>query len=741
MVWDGYLEFGGVPIINGEATEAYLANLAPGMPLRPRFQTEQIHLANEEEAYRSPLLDEQPWANPNDPATHGFYGLYPLAIEGLDGSTLTAAITEYLSDGGSVGLQRNTTRSVRVSGLLVGQNMLSAQAGLSWLSAALASTNDGCATCEGGELRYFLVEPEVCENVFGAVDRYDRRQFGGLGVGTLRYRWLPADGVPVAMPSVARWDGAFEEGTTFIWGAVPIGSTTVLESNGPVAPTRRNYIANPSFRAGASGWSLNSTALTGTWVPSGGADGDGYLAIAPVATVVAPVLSRFGEGKFGDGRFDGAASPGGIPRPWGSDTFGSGLYGVANPPSGITVSSAEPMAAGPIAFSVALRSTEGAQVRVTMREQTNGAIIGSNVVTATGDWTRYPINATLAGSDAVLVEFASTTAFDIDQALLEISTSQLGYFDGNTVQEDYVNQWEGITDYSISSMRWQKSATIERPDSNYRPFIEILCGSTPTLDLVWEVRPEITVPEQLVPVERRLYDVEASTGPAVIANHDFGGRGAFIQVEFTLTAGNPATYSLPIEIDTTPLASGSYVDPDAVIALESASWLADPNVLAVTLPPSAPVIINPAIENIRTWTRYYVPIPASAVSDWNASIPTVGVVSGASPVTQVRFRFHPNPFNYAVDDVDPLAFCSEFIVSYLPAVTRLEVDGVTQRATATRGGSPALSADHLLYGANGAPITWPELSCGVPHVLTIDIPPTSSPDAFAVDLVVRQKAA
>jgi hypothetical protein len=103
-------------------------------------------------------------------------------------------------------------------------------------------------------------------------------------------------------------------------------------------------------------------------------------------------------------------------------------------------------------------------------------------------------------------------------------------------------------------------------------------------------------------------------------------------------------------------------------------------------------------------------------------VPTLEIASGAYAARQVRVRYHPNPFDYSVEQVDTTTWCAEQIISYLPASSVMTLDGVTQRAWAEVKGGVAQSADHLLYGTNGQPATWPILSCGISYVISLEVP-------------------
>jgi len=124
------------------------------------------------------------------------------------------------------------------------------------------------------------------------------------------------------------------------------------------------------------------------------------------------------------------------------------------------------------------------------------------------------------------------------------------------------------------------------------------------------------------------------------------------------------------------------------------------------------------------YLRYSAQVPADAVPLWSDAVPIIRVYTGSQAVRQMRVRFYANPFEVASDQLDPCDFCGEFIVSYQPANAVLTVDGVTQSATITQGGSSqAQAASHLLYGSDGGPMVWPHLTCGIRYDMVVDIVP------------------
>jgi hypothetical protein len=64
---------------------------------------------------------------------------------------------------------------------------------------------------------------------------------------------------------------------------------------------------------------------------------------------------------------------------------------------------------------------------------------------------------------------------------------------------------------------------------------------------------------------------------------------------------------------------------------------------------------------------------------------------------------------------------------------------VLHDATVTKPGFEPVNANHVLYGPDGGPVDWPELSGGVPYLVTLEL---DSGEAYAdtlmtIDLVVR----
>lgn len=155
--------------------------------------------------------------------------------------------------------------------------------------------------------------------------------------------------------------------------------------------------------------------------------------------------------------------------------------------------------------------------------------------------------------------------------------------------------------------------------------------------------------------------------------------------------------------------------------------LADPDCPPLPSPPRPPVVENDCVEaGVTEWRRYWVPIDSTDVSVWAESVPTITLTTHDLPERLVRIRYFPNPEGVPSSDFIGEEYAAEQIISYIPADTSLTIDGVSRRAWASVDGGGLLPADHLLYGSNGSPATWPSLECGTAWLIAVDVPRGSS---------------
>lgn len=151
------------------------------------------------------------------------------------------------------------------------------------------------------------------------------------------------------------------------------------------------------------------------------------------------------------------------------------------------------------------------------------------------------------------------------------------------------------------------------------------------------------------------------------------------------------------------------------------SDLIDPDCPPLPAPPQPPSIDQDCIEEPTSWTRYTIYIPADQVPLFSSSVPVVTLRTGNATARQVRMRWYPNPDAQNITELPACSFQGEVIVSYVPPQAEMVVDAIAKEATAVVSGGPEQPATQLLYGPDGGPMEWPELSCNVGYVFTVDV--------------------
>lgn len=168
--------------------------------------------------------------------------------------------------------------------------------------------------------------------------------------------------------------------------------------------------------------------------------------------------------------------------------------------------------------------------------------------------------------------------------------------------------------------------------------------------------------------------------------------------------------------------------------------LQDPDCDPIPLPPAPPQIPADCIEEIGVWRRLLYRVPASNVTLFPDTVPTLYLMTLGAAARQARLRFYPNPLDLDPNLVDTSTWEAELILTYIPAHTTMTIDGVSQRAYALIDGEfQTRVANQLLYGTDGAPATWPVLRCGIGYVISLDAPSDAPVDnlTLAADLTER----
>jgi hypothetical protein len=185
--------------------------------------------------------------------------------------------------------------------------------------------------------------------------------------------------------------------------------------------------------------------------------------------------------------------------------------------------------------------------------------------------------------------------------------------------------------------------------------------------------------------------------------------------------------------------AGSSISRRTVVPQISQAFLLDPNLPVIPSPPRPPAVA-PTIPAGQLWQRYYSAIPASDVALWADSIPVLELIGNRTqPLRNVRVRFYPNPFGYPAEQIDVNSYCGEFMISYLPKDTRMVVDGISRGAMVQVGAAEPMVADQLVLSSKGGPVAWPEMSCAIPYVMTVDYPGASTARLADVSLSVSRR--
>ena len=163
MAYEGWLSVAGTEVINNDRVRAYAKELTPSLTMslgRDDEEDESLRKILADKPYSTPLFDDAPWVDPDDPDTYDFCGVLGLGVTGLSDSTRTATVVEHTQSGGGFSGVRKAVRSVRYSALLVGASMAAVEAGQNWLSMALEGDCD--ADCNGSYCCYLnaLTNPE-----------------------------------------------------------------------------------------------------------------------------------------------------------------------------------------------------------------------------------------------------------------------------------------------------------------------------------------------------------------------------------------------------------------------------------------------------------------------------------------------------------------------------------------------------------------------------------------------------
>lgn len=168
-----FIRFSSTEVINTERLATYIANgIAPGggttFDIEPCEGLSEVVLPDG--VFTTPLGDEPPWYDANDPDTWDFAGVLPLEVTGLDDTTRSVTMTPTIRGNGLAGRAIRGPQTIGVTAVLVGRTTEGVAAGLAWLRRVLHGACDADELPCGptGTLETFTVCP-----VFGGTPDLD----------------------------------------------------------------------------------------------------------------------------------------------------------------------------------------------------------------------------------------------------------------------------------------------------------------------------------------------------------------------------------------------------------------------------------------------------------------------------------------------------------------------------------------------------------------------------------------
>lgn len=259
-------------------------------------------------------------------------------------------------------------------------------------------------------------------------------------------------------------------------------------------------------------------------------------------------------------------------------------------------------------------------------------------------------------------------------------------------------------------------------------------------------------------LHRSLREVSVTNGPNVIAKYALSCGGYAWNVQFTLIAGDPAEYGKAVEVFAnfmkagvsnpyvggTPSGGSFDLTGDVMEEVECRKnqtvILTDPECPVIIAPPAVPNVDITCFDFPEEFRRRQIVVPAQMIPLWGNIAPQIRLHASAE-VRNLRLRFYADPYEVGSPDEDPCNFCGDLVVSYLPQNATLVLDGVSQTIYAELQNGRRQRADSLVYGSDGKPFQWPELSCGTPYIFTADLPTSHSGARPGIDLSLYAKVA
>ena len=735
-MFKGYAGYGSVELLNVARLMKYTAE--GGVPVDSTVEPmvgdyTDLPAALGHEAYRTALLDYAPWYDPSNPDSAFFSGLLPLEITGLDGSTRGRSVTEGLSDGGTAGRARASSRVIGVTALALASGDAALDAGLAWLAGVLhPPCADAPEACNGSPLTLFSAAPVYCNHTpdpdTGVITTelipYPQTvsQFGpGLAFNDVYDTWLPSVCGMVSVTAVVHLnppEGEHIVGKVVVMELADRGGTVYasaqadLPSDGSAVSITVTTEPSPGFDAEwqpVLRW-YDAAVIWGGTAEEGDYDVIGGLGAGeetdPLYTGVdadGPWLLGLGDGNLltvetwtylHDAEYTTDACLTELRRSYRNVVTVDGPTVVEE----LTLDDGTPYAAkvewtwvatDPVAYGDTI------------------PLLAGMMVGAPGSVVDTTARAASTGNiDLTAPSFSVTPTILIDGVLINTPGQRVLFKDQDNPAENGVRVFQG---YGVP---WLRSAVMDTWDEVDSALVQVQFGNTQAG--LWESTATAVGTLDSTPIEFVPY-----VAPPSGYDEDVLYRAAGIQItDNTEVTGVSVACPLP--------------EPVVVLCGD------DPDLPAVLLPPQPPILADPGMPTVATYVRraFQVPPDLSPQPSGSLTIDLRNVGDEAYRGIRVRLWADTDP-DFGV--ADECAFEQEFYVSYLAPEQTVTIDGPNHRVTTTC--ESGIDADHErnMRGAYGGPFAFPVLQCGERYHIAIDVPVTVDAGGIAVDFSVTRR--
>ena len=157
-MWDGYVEFAGVELVNSARVGAYAA--AHGIDIACDDCGELADaLGDDPYDWYSGVQDDAPWIDRTRPESRRFLGVLGLGVTGLEDAQVVRQPSDLIGDGVSLGPLRRKGREMAFTVGLLALDEAGLSYAIGWLAMALRGGACEASTCQGDELCVFAACP------------------------------------------------------------------------------------------------------------------------------------------------------------------------------------------------------------------------------------------------------------------------------------------------------------------------------------------------------------------------------------------------------------------------------------------------------------------------------------------------------------------------------------------------------------------------------------------------------